>query len=1150
MLVIFFVGSAQADVPVVINELMASNNKCTQDPQGQYNDWIELYNYGSNPINIGGIYLTDDLSVPTKWQFPSPTVIQAGGYLLIWADEDTTDAGLHTNFKLNADGEEIGLFDSDGTTLIDSITFPAQTTDISYGRYPDGEDQWRYFDLPSPGQENEGGFAGIVVDTKFSMDRGFYDAPFYVTITTETSGAIIHYTTDGSTPTQTYGRIYTGPILISTTTCLRAMAHKSDWMPTNVDTHTYIFLDDVIQQPQYPPGFPTSGWGHAGPDYQMDPVVVSAYSDTIKNDMMSVPTVSLVMNMDDWFGNRGIYVNQSQDGTERVVSMEYINPNDGGQFQINCAISMQGGVSGGGTSLNRWKSDKLSMRPRFKTTTDDGTPTGGPAKLHYKIFDDSPTDTFDTVVLDARLGNVWNYGGTVTDSGSRPWIQGRSIYQPDVAQYTRDQFVADIQNTLGGHGQHGRHVHLYINGLYWGLYNLHERPDHRFAAAYYGGDPDDYDCVKHNASLVINGSNATFNQMLSIADSGLASEQQYQLIQQYLDVDDFIDYLIPNYFVGNYDWGHKNWYATHNAVDPNGRWHFHHWDGEHLMENLYQDVTDRDNAGGPSHLHQRLTQNAEYRLLFADHVHRYFFNDGALTPEGAAVLYQIRLDDVDRAVVGESARWGDNQIDRFAHIRYMRDPHWLLERDWLLGTYFPRRTNIVLDQFRDRGWYPNIDAPISHINGSYQHGGLADTNSSFSMTSATGTIYFSLDGTDPRVPGSSGNTMTTTLVAENAAKRVLVPTGSVNDNWKGGGVFNDSTWTSGTGGVGYDNESRYEQLISIDIRDQMYGRNTGCYIRTPFTFDMSKDELISLTLRIRYDDGFVAYLNGFEIARRNFTGTPELDSTAENHTDSEAENLEDIDISSYIDTLRSGDNILAIHGMNQSLTSSDFLISFELATVRDSPSQDSQVDISTGVQQYTSPITLTESTHVKARVLDGSTWSALNEATYAVGLVAENLRVTEIMYHPQSLSEPNDPNEEFIELANIGTETINLNLVKFTKGIDFTFPGIELTPGEYVVVVQDRVAFETQYGTAIFIAGEYAGKLANDGERIRLEDAVGQTILDFSYKDGWYDGTDGQGFSLTIIDPTNPDPDSWGQKNSWRTSTYIGGSPGWDDGAQ
>jgi hypothetical protein len=136
---------------------------------------------------------------------------------------------------------------------------------------------------------------------------------------------------------------------------------------------------------------------------------------------------------------------------------------------------------------------------------------------------------------------------------------------------------------------------------------------------------------------------------------------------------------------------------------------------------------------------------------------------------------------------------------------------------------------------------------------------------------------------------------------------------------------------------------------------------------------------------------------------------------------------------------------------------------------------------------------------------------------------------------------------EFIELQNIGSETINLNLVKFTNGIDFTFPSIELAAGEYTIVVQDRNVFEARYGRNINIAGQYSGRLDNAGERITLEDAIGRTILDFSYKDGWRSLTDGEGFSLTITDPFNNDLSSWDQKDSWRPSAYAGGSPGYDD---
>ncbi|MCK4789401.1 MAG: lamin tail domain-containing protein, partial [Desulfobacteraceae bacterium] len=177
----------------------------------------------------------------------------------------------------------------------------------------------------------------------------------------------------------------------------------------------------------------------------------------------------------------------------------------------------------------------------------------------------------------------------------------------------------------------------------------------------------------------------------------------------------------------------------------------------------------------------------------------------------------------------------------------------------------------------------------------------------------------------------------------------------------------------------------------------------------------------------------------------------------------------------------------------------------------------------------------------EVRVITGNTWSAMKEATFAVGPQAANLRITEIMYHPPG------PREEFIELKNIGTETIDLNLVSFTNGIDFTFPSIDLGAGESILVVRDREDFEARYGTTISVAGEYSGKVSNAGERIRLQDALGQTIQDFDYKDGWRSITDGQGFSLTAIDPANPDPDAWNEKGFWRASSYRGGSPGRDD---
>ena len=137
------------------------------------------------------------------------------------------------------------------------------------------------------------------------------------------------------------------------------------------------------------------------------------------------------------------------------------------------------------------------------------------------------------------------------------------------------------------------------------------------------------------------------------------------------------------------------------------------------------------------------------------------------------------------------------------------------------------------------------------------------------------------------------------------------------------------------------------------------------------------------------------------------------------------------------------------------------------------------------------------------------------------------------MYHPLDTNNPNDPNTEYIELKNISGSALNLNLVKFDKGIDFTFGPNTLTAGQHILVVRNKSAFEAKYGTGRYIAGQYSGSLDNSGERIRLLDAVGTTILDFDYKDSWRSIVDGDGYSLTIINPADSNVNHWGKKDYW-----------------
>ncbi|SVD75082.1 uncharacterized protein METZ01_LOCUS427936, partial [marine metagenome] len=208
----------------------------------------------------------------------------------------------------------------------------------------------------------------------------------------------------------------------------------------------------------------------------------------------------------------------------------------------------------------------------------------------------------------------------------------------------------------------------------------------------------------------------------------------------------FIDYMLVNFYVGNTDWSHQNWYASSNRNNPEGRWRFHSWDAEHVLKGINDNSVTKNNAASPTGFHQSLKRNEEYRVLFADRIHRHFFNNGVLTPEKGAASYQARLDSIDEAIVAESARWGDNQRS----TPFTRDKEWVAEKNRLLQQYFPRRTGIVLNQLRAQNLYPSLAAPTFS-----QHGGSVPTGFNLTLKTSKGDIYFTLDGSDPRLAGGA-----------------------------------------------------------------------------------------------------------------------------------------------------------------------------------------------------------------------------------------------------------------------------------------------------------------------------------------------------------------------------------------------------------
>ncbi|HKX61428.1 MAG TPA: lamin tail domain-containing protein, partial [Verrucomicrobiae bacterium] len=578
-----------------------------------------------------------------------------------------------------------------------------------------------------------------------------FDKPIKLILTHPIYGVSIRYTTDGSEPALNNGLIYFAPVTISNSTPVRAAAFKSGFLPSTTVTHTYLFPAQTMRQPNNPAGYPTGATVMGGypADYEMDPEIVNnpAYASSVVAALRALPAVSMVTSIDNMFGaTNGIYTHISEDQAlfrgvawERACSIEFL-PNDGSTgFQINCGVRMQGNAS-----RNPQKTPKHPFRLLFKNDY-------GPGRLDAKVFPDSPVQSFNTLVMRADFNNSWlHWNNAQRDRGTR----------------IRDAWAKDTWRAMGQPGSHSRYFHLYINGIYWGIYDFGERIDATMAANYLGGEPEEYDAVASKPVKAVDGDLVAFNAMSAAVKSrSQATLSNYQAVLQLLDVDNFADYMILNFYGANQDWGNdSNWNAIRRR-NPAGKFQFVSWDGEQLIVAVGDNRVA--NADVPAGLHTSLVNSPEYRLTFADRAHKHFFNGGAMSTNAVAARWSARAAEVSTAIIAESARWGDYRRDvhpyqTAPYILYTRDlgtTNWLAEVNRLLTSYFPQRGGIFLNQLRAAGLYPNVDAPSFN-----QQGGVVARGFNLTM-SAANPVYYTLDGSDPRMFGTGAVSPTASLYA-------------------------------------------------------------------------------------------------------------------------------------------------------------------------------------------------------------------------------------------------------------------------------------------------------------------------------------------------------------------------------------------------
>jgi hypothetical protein len=459
---------APAAATVVINEVMSSNSATVQDPDGDYSDWVELYNSGPGAVDLAGWGLSDDPTEPQKWTFPSQT-IAVGEHLLVWAsDKDQAVAGqaLHANWKISAGGETIVLTRADNGTE-DSLAVVALQADQSYGRSTDGGDELAVFTEPTPGVANADAPLVLAAPT-LSFPAGFYSSAITVTLESPDSDVTLRYTIDGSTPTET-SAVYSSPLNIVDRsndmevfarintgngfqnpgsrivkgTVLRARAFKSGATPSDVVTATYFI------GPQF-----EGRWEH--------------------------PVISIAVDRDDFFGSeRGIYVrgsdwttpnwDQRGDEWERPVNVEMFEV-DGQRVLAQKAGAR---INGGASRASCKKSLRLYARSEY-----------GASNFEYPVFPDQPHDSYKRLIL--------RNGGNDVD---------RSIL--------RDGFMQALVGHMNFETQAYRPSIVFINGEYWGIHNIRERYDQYYFEQKYGVDPDAVDVLENNGEVSEGSDTAT-----------------------------------------------------------------------------------------------------------------------------------------------------------------------------------------------------------------------------------------------------------------------------------------------------------------------------------------------------------------------------------------------------------------------------------------------------------------------------------------------------------------------------------------------------------------------------------------------------------------------------------------------------------------
>lgn len=654
-------GTLLADLK--INEFMASNIHSQLNPDySDFVDWIEIYNEGDVPVNLGDVYITDDFSDPQKWRLPGHANIEARGFYTVWADGESRDE--HASFKLSESGEEIGLFAPDGT-VIDTMSFGSQSDNVSFGRFPDGGNLWCYYSDPTQNAPNTGG--GVPSGNRttrpvFSVAGGLYSNAQSLTLTAE-PGALIYYTLDGSIPNPT-SIFYDRQIDLNRSTVVRAMAAQDGRLPSKTVTHTY-----VIEEPSTLPVICLT----TEPDFLFDETIGITVGIPVSDELGAPPPFDPDAN----FWHRW----------ERPVYIEYFETGGNPGLAQEAGIKIFGGFFG---RQIRQKAFTLFARNKYND-----------ADFDYPLFPDKNIQSFKRFLLRAS-SNDFNRT-FIRDAMMNTLVIGQmdvdwQAYQPAV---------------------------VYINGQFWGLYNIREKTNEFYPESNYGVDTDDIDLIE-GVRTAAHGDSEEFIDLLDFVSSNLMDQSEnYETVRAQMDVIEFMNYFITQIYVGNMDWLIQNIKCWRDrSTNVKWRWILYDMDwgfaGEIMNgEEQYQNNTLQWalNQGEASTLFYNLMRNEQFRLEFSQRFATHL--NFTFRPERVLEIIGQMVEKIDPEMDRQMERWGaipnrDYWQDQLTVLTEFarRRPAYLFQ---YLGEYVEINTQLLQISVSDTaaGSVTVFDTPIS-----------------------------------------------------------------------------------------------------------------------------------------------------------------------------------------------------------------------------------------------------------------------------------------------------------------------------------------------------------------------------------------------------------------------------------------------------